>query len=256
MTTRLILSKMNSKLSLQRPLCLAINRAVTYLEDKYHHDSREKFELVEALAGAAARNLSLVEISECLVTDPVRLLEEIDKVRAGDRWEGRHLLQSKRPLHNYSIQYLTPSSESYIDSAPQDALIIAIVTGRFELAKQLLNDGVSVRNKSPAFGIPLEAAAAMGAIEAVQFMLKTLETGPEGSGRGLTGPIMSAVENRHADIAMFLLEHRRPIPPSAEEDPNWFLGSREERFWRALASKASMCQCNRLRSRFRYFPGF
>lgn len=173
MTTRLVLSKMNTKDSQKRPLCLAITRAVVYLENQLEQkDAGSRLAFIEALAGAATCVLKLYEIVDCLVTNSTVLLNKLQRARENKLalWRATHPGVEQR---RYPIEYLTPNSDSYTDSAPQGALIAALSTKRFQLAKQLLR-GVKATTRSPTFGVPLQVAAAMGLQEFVQIVLDGL----------------------------------------------------------------------------------
>ncbi|KAJ4304604.1 hypothetical protein N0V90_000130 [Kalmusia sp. IMI 367209] len=171
MTARLILSKMYTKDSEKRPLCLAITRAVDHLQDQFEQKAAgSRLEFTKALAGAASRALPLDDIVDCLVKTPNPVLDSHQ--RRHERRLNRY--RQRRPggdIPRHPIELLTPSSEFYTDSAPQDALIAAIATEHFQLAIQLLERGVKATTKSPAFGVPLQVAAATGAQEFVQMML-------------------------------------------------------------------------------------
>jgi len=182
MTTKLILSKMHNNNTEKRPLCIAINRAVAHLEVQFGpKEAGSRLDIIEALAGAAARALTLQDIRDGLLTTPDLLLDE-------KQWCRENNFQSYRRRHpgsgtdvpKFFIDFLAPSSKSYIDSAPQDALIAALCTKRFQLAKRLLEDGMNATTKSPAFGLPLHVAAAMGAQEVVHILIdRSLAQGKE-----------------------------------------------------------------------------
>jgi hypothetical protein len=248
MTTRLILSKMDTERSKTRPLCLAIVRAVAHLEAKFEQEASSRFEFIEALAGAAARTLALHHIADCLVTNPAVLVEKLQWAR-DNRMTHFRLKHPGRDLPRYPIDHLTPISDSYIDSAPQDALIATLLTKRFQLANQLRKDGVDIRKRSPAFGEPLEAAAAMGAREAVQTILDDLRNSQRSSGKGFSRSIMLAVENGHEDVASLLLQQRTPVMlRGSVRHARRDLERRELRFWENLSKKAACHGCENILS--------
>ncbi|KAH8714864.1 hypothetical protein GQ44DRAFT_730586 [Phaeosphaeriaceae sp. PMI808] len=272
----------------KRPLCLAIARAVAHLENQFEQkEPGSRLEFIEALAGEAARALNLNDIADCLVTTPTLSLDNLQWCRE-NKFTHFTLKHPETDLPRYLIDHLIPNSDSYIDSAPQDALIAALSTKRFQLAKRLLEGDVKAMTKSPAFGVPLQVAATMGAQKFVQtildellrqgkeedvgrsdievarrfilqgaaagghehivrMILGDLENNRESLCKGLSRPIMSAVENGHEDVASLLLQHRAPISlRESAQDARSILERREARFWRDLSKKAARHGCENI----------
>jgi hypothetical protein len=103
MMKRLILSKTNTKDSAKRPLCLAITRAVSYLEQI--HEQREaglRIELIGALAGAAVYLLGLQDIYNLLAATPNKLLEWTTEYHE-KRYTRARLLYPEREIRDLKI---------------------------------------------------------------------------------------------------------------------------------------------------------
>ncbi|KAF2476288.1 uncharacterized protein BDR25DRAFT_375141 [Lindgomyces ingoldianus] len=174
MTTTLILTKMNAKDAAKRPLCLAITRAVDHLEDEFGQKKAGlRLEFIEALARASVHALPLCEITDCLVTNPTVQIDNLWWSRENEPWRF-HTFRRKHPgvePLRHPIEYLAPSSDKYADTTREGALIAALSTKRFQLARRLLESGVNGITTSYAFGVPLKVAALTGAQEIVRMIL-------------------------------------------------------------------------------------
>jgi hypothetical protein len=247
MTKRLILSKMDAKDSGKRPLCLAITRAVVYLDNQFEMEASLRLDFIEALAERAARTLTLYSIADGLVAIP-------------------------------TVDCVTQSLNPYFDSTPQDALIATLSTRRFHLAIKLLKEGVNTAIKSHAFGVPLRVAGAMGAQEFLQIALEGLvgqdkgvkkarrvilesavaggykhlvqmildnpENNRERLGERLSPWITLAIESGHKDVALLLLRRRTPISlRESLRESRLNLESQELGFWQNLSEVAKRHSC-------------
>jgi hypothetical protein len=217
MRKRLILNKIHTKDSAKRPLCLSITRAVSYIEDTYEQKGASShLEFTEALAEAAARALELWDLYGLLATTPTKLLE-IKQQHWKRRARCRHFRYPGKEFEKYPIDLLTPSSANYIDSAPQDALIAALATKQFQLAGQMVENGVSAIERSPAFGMPLQIAAAKGAEEFVRTVLSGCRITDAGENSAAASKIakaprsvlLGAAEAGHLNIVQNTLQEHK-----------------------------------------------
>jgi hypothetical protein len=206
MTKKLIISKINLKDSEKRPLCLAISRVILYLEDNYEQEYT-RLECIETLAAAAVKKLDFSDLCDLLSILPDSKIEQnwIRQERLTD-------MRSNAP--KWQVDRLTPGSDDYVDTAPQDALIYAIATNRTNLAFQLLQSGVDPMIKSAAFGIPLEAAAYWDAQTILDKILrdttehdkKATDTELSRVGRARGYALRGAARAGHMHISRMILE--------------------------------------------------
>lgn len=237
--TKLILSKYHSKDATKRPLCLAITSAVTHLEDEFGQKGTGlRLEFIQALARAAALNMRLSHIVDCISTTPEKELTRL-------QWHRRPL--GRRPRRPIAIDYLARESKLFRDVPAQGAFIAAVYTNRLELANQILESGVKIMERSPAFGTPLGAAAAVGALEFIRTVLQVPKYNPEGLGNGFTRLIKQPIKNGHENVALLLLLHRIPI--TLRNDKTRTMSHREyreRRFWAYLKSIAERHDCEKI----------
>jgi hypothetical protein len=283
MTARLILSKMNTKNAAKRPLCLVINRAVAYLDHFEQKEAGLRLQFIEGLAGEAARTLRLADVADCLVTDIWTMFDNLewDYLSSITKWRANNC--SGREPQRRPVYYISPSSPGFKNSLSQVALIAALSTKRFDLAKRVLDSGVESTIETHAFGIPLQIAAALGAHDIVQVVLEELVRRDKKGDAGAFGTIMKArqlvlygaaeggqeviirmvlnhkdyrvrplkpvihlaIENGHDDIALLVLQHGFPLTSQKNGGTNPKLRVlRELQFLEYLSKKASRYGCS------------
>ncbi|KAF1972557.1 hypothetical protein BU23DRAFT_569076 [Bimuria novae-zelandiae CBS 107.79] len=131
----------------QRPLCLAILRAVEYLKSEFQMTEADlKRKCIEGLATAAAMTILLHGLVTCLARDSLLL----------------------------PVLFLTPGSPSCIETTQLDALIASLIIGQIDWAERISASRSDGAMDSPAFGSVLLFAAFKGPEDMIRRTLSRL----------------------------------------------------------------------------------
>lgn len=175
MLQRLVFARMNIRAHEDRPLFREIYRAVDYLErecDQEGPELRRLFTNALVIAATTFQN-HLRWIIDCLAIPSSEDFSYWNKNASRYiRTRDKRPCEGPRPI----VQFLLPNQAIYADPHKETALIAALLTKRWDLAKVVLNKGADGLKKTRAFGVPLQVATAVNAQEIVKMILAEVPT--------------------------------------------------------------------------------